>query len=83
MLMARLVKVNENAELISKITATEMLDFISGKEVKAGTYEFFDSTAVQMIKRSSLKTIIANGNDPENLIKAINGENVGTEVLSE
>ena len=73
----------DDAELISKITATEMLDFISGKEVKAGTYEFFDSTAVQMIKRSSLKTIIANGNNPENLIKAINGENVGTEVLSE
>ena len=73
----------DDAELISEITASEMLDFISGKDVKAGTYEFFDSTAVQMIKRSSLKTIIANGNNPENLIKAINGEKVGTEVISE
>ena len=60
-----------------------MLDFISGKDVSAGTYEFFDSTAVQIIKRSSLKTIIANGNNPENLIKAINGEKVGTEVITD
>ncbi|MCQ2972880.1 MAG: UMP kinase [archaeon] len=73
----------DDAELISEITASEMLDFISGKDVSAGTYEFFDSTAVQIIKRSSLKTIIANGNNPENLIKAINGEKVGTEVITD
>jgi len=35
-----------------------------------------------MIKRSSLETVIANGYDSENLIKAINGEEVGTKVIS-
>ena len=72
----------DDAELVSEITATDLLEFLSGKDVKAGTYEFFDTTAAQMIKRSKLQTVITNGYEPENLIKAINGENVGTKVIS-
>ena len=72
----------EDAELIPEITASELLELLSGKDLKAGTYEFFDTTAVQMIKRSDLEAVIANGNNPENLIKAINGENIGTRVIN-
>lgn len=71
----------DDAELIKEITADQMIELISGKENKAGTYEIFDMTAIQMIKRSSLETIIANGFEPENLIKAINGENIGTRIV--
>lgn len=74
---------HSDAELIEEITATEMMEFISGKDTKAGTYEFFDMTAIQMIKRSSLETVIANGYNPDNLIKAVNGEKVGTKIISE
>jgi uridylate kinase len=56
---------------------------LSGKDVKAGTYEFFDTTAVQMIKRSDLETVITNGFEPENLIKAVNGETIGTRIINE
>ena len=40
-------------------------------------------TAIQMIKRSNLETVIANGNEPQNLIRAIKGEKIGTRVISE
>ena len=73
----------DDAELVPEITASDLLDFLSGKEVKAGTYEFIDTTAVQMIKRSNLETVIANGYEPENLIKAINGEKIGTKVIND
>ncbi|MCQ2971272.1 uridylate kinase [Methanobrevibacter gottschalkii] len=73
----------DDAELVSEITATELLNFLSDKDVKAGTYEFFDTTAVQMIKRSDLETVITNGFKPENLIKAVNGETVGTKIINE
>ena len=73
----------EDAELIEEITASDMMGIISGNEVKAGTYEFIDMTAIQMIKRSNLETVIANGNEPQNLIKAIKGEKIGTRVISE
>lgn len=72
----------DDAELVPEITATDLLKFLSGKDMKAGTYEFFDNTAVQMIKRSDLETVIANGFKPENLIKAVNGENVGTKIIN-
>jgi len=72
-----------DAELIKEITASKMLELVSGKDTKAGTYEFFDMTAIQMIKRSSLETVIANGNTPQNLVKAVNGEKIGTKIISE
>ena len=72
----------DDAELVSEITASDLLDFLSDKDVKAGTYEFFDTTAVQMIKRSNLETVITNGFNPKNLIKAVNGENIGTRVIN-
>lgn len=71
----------EDAKLIKEITSDQMIDLISGKENKAGTYEIFDMTAIQMIKRSSLETIIANGFKPENLERAINGEDIGTRIV--
>ena len=73
----------DDAELVPEITATDLLEFLSGKDVKAGTYEFIDTTAVQMIKRSDLETVITNGFEPENLIKAVNGENIGTRIINE
>ena len=72
---------HDDAELIHEITASDLLDFLNDKDMKAGTYECFDTTAVQMIKRSKLDTVIANGFEPENLIKVINGENIGTKII--
>ena len=73
----------DDAELVPEITATDLLEFLSDKDVKAGTYEFFDTAAAQMIKRSNLETVITNGFEPENLIKAVNGEEIGTRIINE
>lgn len=71
----------DDAELITEISAEDMIELIKDKDIKAGTYELFDMTAIQMIKRSSLETVICNGEDPENLVKAINGKKIGTRVI--
>ncbi len=73
----------DDAKLINEITAEEMLKVISNKDTKAGTYEFFDMAAIQMIKRSSLETTIANGHDPQNLIKIIKNEKIGTRIITD
>lgn len=73
---------HEDAHMYEEITATKMMGFLSDKDVKAGTYEFFDMTAIQMIKRSGMKTIIANGNYPENLLNALKG-GIGTTIIPE
>lgn len=70
----------EDAKRYEKITPTEMMSILSSKEMKAGTYEFFDMTAIQIIKRSSIKTRIVNGENPENILKALNSE-IGTTII--
>jgi len=70
----------KDAKKYDKITPTEMLSILSTKDNKAGTYEFLDMTAIQIIKRSNIKTLIVNGEDPQNLKKAIIG-NIGTTII--
>ncbi len=73
----------KDAKMFTEITPGEMLSILSSKENKAGTYEFLDITTVQIIKRSNIKTLIVNGEDPENLQKAVDGEKIGTSIISD
>jgi uridylate kinase len=70
----------EDAVMIKEITASNMMDMLSNKDTKAGTYEFFDRTAIGIIKRSNIKTRIVNGKEPENILKAV-FENIGTTII--
>lgn len=70
----------EDAKMYEKITPTEMMSILNSKEMKAGTYEFFDMTAIQIIKRSNIKARIVNGENPENILKALNSE-IGTTII--
>lgn len=71
-----------DAVKFEEITASNMMDLLSNKDIKAGTYEFFDHTAIGIIKRSKIKTVVVDGNDPENLLKAVY-EKMGTTILPE
>lgn len=71
----------DDAKLISEFSSDDLVKFLAEKDVKAGTYEFFDLTAAQIIKRSNIPTVIANGGNPDNLIKIVNGENIGTKII--
>lgn len=71
-----------DAVKFEEITASNMMDLLSNKDIKAGTYEFFDHTAIGIIKRSKIKTVVVDGNDPENLFKAVY-EKMGTTILPE
>ncbi|HMK53854.1 MAG TPA: UMP kinase [Methanobacteriaceae archaeon] len=71
---------HSDAKLFSEITPSKMMKYLAGYEVKAGTYEFLDHTAIQIIKRSGIKTIILNGENPQNLEKALN-ERIGTLII--
>lgn len=72
----------KDAVMFDEVTPKEMMDLFGMREIKAGTYEFFDIAALQIIKRSRIKTIIVNGEDPKNLHKAIK-EKIGTVIVSE
>ena len=71
-----------DAKMYNEVKPSKMIDLMSTKDIKAGTYEFFDMTAIQIIKRSRIKTVILNGGDDNNIKTAINCK-IGTKILPE
>ena len=69
-----------DAKAIDKITPEVLLDLISQQEEEPGKYALFDKVGGEIVKRSRIKIIFTNGADPSNIIKAVNGESVGTLV---
>jgi uridylate kinase len=47
---------------------------------EAGLHQVVDPVAVGVLKRARLKLIVVNGFKPENILAAVNGENVGTTI---
>lgn len=72
----------DDAVKIKEIKASDMMELLANKDTKAGTYEFFDNTAIGIIKRSKIKTMIVNGIEPDNVLRAV-FEDIGTTVLPE
>lgn len=71
-----------DAVMFEEVSPSKMMDLMANKDMKAGTYEFFDRTAIQIIKRSGIKTVILNGEDANNLKTAIDGK-IGTTIIPE
>ena len=46
----------------------------------AGIHQIIDPTAVVVLKRLRLRTVVVNGFRPENVLLAVNGERVGTVI---
>ena len=71
-----------DAKMFTEVKPSKMMELMSTKDIKAGTYEFFDMTAIQIIKRSGIKTVILNGGDARNIKIAIT-DKIGTTILQE
>ncbi|MHA2357619.1 MAG: UMP kinase [Candidatus Heimdallarchaeaceae archaeon] len=71
-----------DASPIEKMTPDDLLNIISKQEEEPGKYALFDIVGCEIVKRSNLKLIFANGSKPENIIKIVKGESVGT-IVSE
>jgi len=47
---------------------------------EAGMHQIIDPVAIEVLKRRRMKLIVVNGFNPENILAAVNGENVGTTI---
>src|SRR3972149_8684295 len=47
---------------------------------EAGMHQIFDPVAIEVLKRRRGKLIVVNGFNPENILAAVTGENVGTTI---
>jgi len=71
-------KKNPDAKLIREISVNELLKKLTEYSHEAGEYKLADLLGLKIISRSRIPTVYLNGRKPENLRKALEGENVGT-----
>lgn len=66
------------ARLLKRVSANELRKILSSQSVAAGRYELIDPLALSILERSRIKAIVLDGRDPENILRAVSGEDVGT-----
>lgn len=69
------------ARLLEKVSVDELRTILSRQSFVAGGYELLDPVALRIIERSRIATIVLNGMYPENILRAVRGESVGTRIV--
>ena len=66
------------AKKLNVISTNKLLKLVLKSELSAGSYELFDPVAIKIVERSKIPTWIINGRKPENIIRIIKGDTLGT-----
>ena len=72
---------HSNAKLLPQITLEELKRLVEREKSVAGEYRLLDLTAISLLERSKIVLHVINGNNPENVLRVIRGERIGTTVL--
>ncbi len=71
-----------DAKLLREVSVDTLRELMKGSQsFKAGGYELIDPVALNIIERSKINTVIISGKDPYNIIRVLNGENIGTKII--
>ena len=71
-------KVDPRAEKIDRMTPEELVHMVTKIEMTAGANNIFDPLGAQIVKRSGIPMIVVGGARPDNLLKAVGGQPIGT-----
>ena len=77
---AALRAVEINADVLLKATNVDGVYDVTFKEVLAKDIKVMDSTAFSLCKDNDLSILVFDLTDPENIVKAVSGEAIGTLV---
>ncbi|MCW4030553.1 MAG: UMP kinase [Candidatus Bathyarchaeota archaeon] len=69
-----------DAVKLDHLTFDELASVFEQNEHKAGIHQIIDPEAVKVLRRNQVKTVVVSGFEPENLLAAVRGENVGTVI---
>jgi uridylate kinase len=69
---------HKDAKRIDKMSFKELGRFT--KKGEPCSYGILDRMAINVIKRSKIKTIVMNGKNPKDILKALKGEKIGTVI---
>jgi len=70
-----------NARKYDKLSPKDLVALTMKEELKAGSRIVIDPVAAKIIERSGIKTIVINGDNPRNIVDAVQGKHQGTEIV--
>ncbi|RLE65218.1 MAG: UMP kinase [Thermoprotei archaeon] len=73
-------KRDPNAKKLEVVHVDELEKLIV-QEYYAGSYALLDSYAIRVLKRSRIRTFVINGRPPNNILRILSGERIGTEIV--
>ncbi len=73
-------KKNPNAKKIDALSYEDFRKILSGIPQTPGEYRLFDLKGIDVIERNDIKMIIVDGNDPIEILRAMEGTHKGTVV---
>ncbi|VVB88301.1 Uridylate kinase [uncultured archaeon] len=73
-------KKNKDAKKFDSMTPQQLIEIVMKTEMVAGANSPVDLLAAKIIERSNIKTIVLNGEDPENIADAVSGKHKGTVI---
>lgn len=74
-------KKNPKAKLLRSVHVDKLLNWAMSGEVFAGKYELLDPLALKILQRARIPTRFVSLQDPENIIRALRGKDIGTQVV--
>ena len=69
------------AKKMDEVALPRLMEILSKGEITAGSYDLMDPLALRIIQRSKIPTVILDGRNPENLIRAFGNEKIGTRLV--
>lgn len=74
-------KKNPKAKLLRSVHVDKLLNWAMSGEVFAGRYELLDPLAIKILQRAKIPTRFVSLENPENILAALRGKDVGTRVV--
>ena len=72
---------DSKAAKLDEVTVDQLNKILSTMAITAGAYELMDPLALRLIQRSQIPTVILDGRNPINVLKALQNEHAGTRVV--
>jgi len=70
----------QDAKKLDKLEFDDLHKLFESDKHRAGIHQILDPEAVKILQKSRTKTVIVNGFKPENLLRVVRGEKIGTMI---
>jgi uridylate kinase len=71
-------RIDPTAKKLDQMTPEDLVHMVTKIEMTAGANNIFDPLGAQIVKRSKIPLVVVSGADPSNLLKAVDGQHIGT-----